>query len=185
MINGKKVVILSDLKSAYDSISLGSDVKLGIKRGKDMMIVSFPKMDKSSLKNQRVMSFTTDGSGDAAAGGAGEITSIQASDGEIAVVTELGLIVGESGSKLKVAGLISRQDDGNKESGASEGDIITAVMGQKVTSVKELTQAYDKIEIGKEFTVTLDRNGKPVTLKAVKAAKEESPTMFKTIKTTK
>lgn len=185
MINGKKVTVLADLKSAYDSVAVGSDVKLGIKRDKDMMIVSFPKMDQSNLKNQRVMSFTTDGSTGATAGAGGEITSIQASDGEVAILIELGLIVGESESKVKVAGLINNQGDGSKESGAHEGDIITALMAQKVTSIKELTEAYGKIEVGKEFSVTLDRGGKAVTIKAVKAPKSDAPTMFKTIKTTK
>lgn len=185
MINGKKVTILTDLKAAYDSVAVGSDVKLGIKRGKDMMIVSFPKMDQSSMKNQRVMSFTTDGSGEASAGVSEEIASIHASDGEVAIVMELGLIVGESGSKVKVAGLINNQGDESEAGGALEGDVITSIMAQKVTSIKELTEAYDKVEVGKEFSVTLDRNGKAVTIKAVKAAKQDGPTMFKTIKTTK
>ncbi len=184
MINGKKIAVLSDLKAAYDSLAVGADVKLGIRRGKDMMIVSFPKSDQAKSTQHRVMTFETGGAGDdvKAVENGKQITSIHASDGDIAVVLELGLIVGELDSKVKVAGLLESKGSDVKSAGVLEGDIITAINSQKVTKVSDLTAAYEKVAVGSEFTVALDRNGKTVTVKAVKAAKEDGPKMIKSIK---
>lgn len=184
MINGKKVVVLSDLKAAYDSLATGSDVKLGIRRGKDMMIVSFPKSDQAKSTQHRVMTFESSGAGDdvKAVENGKQVTSIHASDGDVAVVMELGMIVGELDSKVKVAGLIEGKESEVKNAGVLEGDIITAINSQKITSVNGLIAAYEKVAVGTEFTVSLDRNGKTVTVKAVKAATEDGPKMIKTIK---
>lgn len=182
MINGKKIAVLSDLKAAYDSLAAGKDVKLGIRRGKDMMIVSFPKADPSQMKQHRVMTFETDDAGAVSAGteNGQEIKAIHASDGNIAVVQELGMIIGELGGKVTVAGLIDAKNSVSKEAGVAEGDIVTAIMSQKITNIKDLTAAYDTISVGTEFTVSLDRKGKALTVKAIKAAPEDGPKMFKT-----
>jgi len=55
MLNGKKIISIQDLDEGYQKIDVGQDVQLAIKRGKDRMIVSFPKADPEKQTNQRTL----------------------------------------------------------------------------------------------------------------------------------
>ncbi len=182
MINGKKVVTISDLKTVYDSVAIGSDVKLGIRRGKDMMIVAFPKADQTKMTQHRVMTVETDDAGEVVSGtGNGkQVMTFRASEGGVAVIPEIGLILHEADSKVKVAGLLEAELNPDKDA-VAEGDVVSAIMSGKVKTVKEFTDIYDKIAVGAEFTVSINHGGKTLTLKATKKAKPEGTKIIRTI----
>ena len=57
--NGKPVKSLEDFKAVYSNASVGDEIKLGIRRGDEMFIVSFNRMDASKIKRKII---TMDGS---------------------------------------------------------------------------------------------------------------------------
>lgn len=49
MINGKSVKSLTDIEDLYKSSEIGATIKLGLKRGEEMLMVSFVKADPATL----------------------------------------------------------------------------------------------------------------------------------------
>lgn len=182
MINGKKAAAILDLSNAYNTVTIGQDVKLGVRRGTEMMIVSFPKADSKDLPGRRVMTFST-GDDSAAHDMTGmKMMKFDASGGDITLVDELGVILSEENSAVKVAGILSIDGQDSKSGSAKEGDKVTAVNDTKVTSLAEFNAAYDKIAVGKEFTVTVDQGGKAVSLKGTKSEKTGGRKVIKSSK---
>ncbi len=50
--NGKPVKSLEDFRKIYENTAVGEEIKLGIKRGGEMFIVSFKRMDSSKIKRK-------------------------------------------------------------------------------------------------------------------------------------
>ncbi len=188
MINGKKVTALADLKSAYEAVAVGQDVKLGIRRDKTMMIVSFPKGDTSKMQQQVVMAFDTKGGGDSLAaeswtgGGGKKVMRFDSGGGNIIMISELGLILNESDSKITIIGIQNDAPESVKDSKAIVGDVVSAIQATKVKSMKEFLDLYEKLAIGVEFSISIEHDGKVVEAKAVKTAKSDKPQVIKTIK---
>ena len=63
MANGKRVKTIKELTDAYASTSVGAEFKLGIQRGKEMMLVAFPKADPKDLPQRSMRIMTTGGEG--------------------------------------------------------------------------------------------------------------------------
>jgi hypothetical protein len=57
--NGKQVKSLNDFKEIYSNAAPGAEIKLGIRRGEEMFIASFKRMDSSKIKRKII---TLDGS---------------------------------------------------------------------------------------------------------------------------
>ena len=190
MINGKKAAALSDLRTAYDSLAAGQEVKLGIRRGKDMMIVSFVKADASKLPNRQVMAFSTEDGNDSviteSLHGDGvkgkKVMRFGPGGGNIAMIPEMGLILNEADAKIKVVGIQDDAPAGVKSSGVQTEDAVTMIDKSKVATVKDLLAIYDKIKPGTEFTLAIDRGGKTVEVKATKEDQSNQPQIIRTIK---
>ena len=57
--NGKPLKSLEDFKNIYSNAAVGEEMKLGIRRGEEMFIASFKRMDSSKIKRKII---TMDGS---------------------------------------------------------------------------------------------------------------------------
>jgi PDZ domain-containing secreted protein len=190
MINGKKAKALADLQTVYDSLAVGQDVKLGVMRGKDRMIISFVKADASKLPNRQVMAFSTEGNGDSVVtetihgdGVKGKkVMRFGPGEGNIAMVTELGLILNEADAKIKIVGIQNDAPASVKSSGVQTDDAVTMIDKSKVGSMKEFLAVYDKIKSGTEFTLAIDRGGKTVEVKGIKEDQSNQPQIIRTIK---
>lgn len=189
MINGKKANALADINTVYDSLAVGQEVKLGIVRGKDRMIVSFVKADASKLPNRQVMSFTTEGGdsmvtetvhGDGMKGK--KVMRFGPGEGNIAMLTELGLILNETDTKIKIIGIQDDAPASVKSGGVQTEDAVTMIDQTKVGSMKALLAIYDKIKAGTEFTLSIDHGGKTVQVKATKEEQSNQPQIIRTIK---
>lgn len=59
-VNGKKIKSISDFKKYYNEIKTGAEVKFGIRRNSQSMIITFTKAEPSK-GNKKIMTITTDG----------------------------------------------------------------------------------------------------------------------------
>ncbi len=55
MANGKKITGAKDIQAMYDSLAIGAELKLGIRRGEDMLITTIKKADPASLPQRRMV----------------------------------------------------------------------------------------------------------------------------------
>ncbi|MGB5105244.1 MAG: PDZ domain-containing protein [Candidatus Zixiibacteriota bacterium] len=183
MVNGKKATALADLKIAYDSASVGQEIKFGIRRGKNMMIATFAKADQSKIAQQQVMTFDSEAGGDIALGdGNKKVMKFGPGEGNIAIVSELALILSEVDSKVAVTGIMDSENSIIKQTGIGLNDVVTEIQSINVKSIKEFNEVYSKLKVGDEFSVVFQHDGKAVSAKATKTAPDERPMMIKTIK---
>lgn len=183
MINGKKAAALADVKAAYDSAAVGQEVKLGIRRGKEMMIASFAKADQSKIAQQQVVAFETEAGGDVALGeGDKKVMKLGPGDGNLVIVSEMALILTEVDSKIAVTGIMDSENAVVKKTGIALNDILSEIQSIKVKTLKEFSEVYDKLKIGDEFTVLFQHGDKTVVAKTSKTAPDDRPMMIKTIK---
>jgi len=61
MANGKRMKSVNDLQNLYKEAKPGTTIKLGIKRGEEMMLTSFEKVDPDKLPKRKMITKTFDG----------------------------------------------------------------------------------------------------------------------------
>ncbi len=60
IINGTKISTTVELEKNYNDLSVGDEIKLGIKREDKLMIISFKKVDPESLPKRQMMKIKVD-----------------------------------------------------------------------------------------------------------------------------
>ena len=154
MVNGKRVKSLQDLKDAYASVAVGSPVKFGVERDKEMTIISFDKADPEKLPKRRIIMNKGDG------GGGGR---------DLMIVPGAGLLVGSKGKEVTVEDILDDGSSALKGADVKKGDMITAVNATKVTSFREFSDAFKKINVGEKVTFHTSRKDQQLSFMFTKA----------------
>jgi S1-C subfamily serine protease len=149
MANGKRVRSVADLTRAYDSTLVGSEFKLGIQRGQEMMIVAYPKADPASFPKRQVRMITADQEG-------------------VAVFPAVGVLLEEKSGRVVVQDLLPSGSSAVEKLDVRAGDVITSINGKRVTTVKAYSEAYDALAVGSRVTWDTERAGKRLTVSFAK-----------------
>ncbi len=177
MLNGKKMTALKDLKDGYEALAIGADVKLGIKRDRQMMIVSFAKIDPAKLP-KRAMTMTVEGKDGPVTSDSFEVVRLEGAEGKIIPITELGLIIKEDAGKVLVAHVLPNSKEVFDKVVAQEGDQILELNGSKIGAVGEFELHYQKLAVGEIVGLVLQRDGKPVKIEIKKPEAGSQPTFI-------
>lgn len=170
MLNGKKLTSIKDLKDGYEALALGDEVKLGIRRNQQKMIVSFAKCDPEKLPKRQVRMGAPEGGG----GGANFIT-LGGADGKVAAFPDLGIIVKADGDRVIVAHVLPNAGEIFPALPLKEGDEILELAGAKVVSVGDLELRYGKITVGDVVALTLRLSDGTKQVKIKKPAGTSAP----------
>ncbi len=177
MLNGKKVAALKDLKDGYEALAIGADVKLGIKRDRQMMIVSFAKIDPAKLP-KRAMTMTVEGKDGPVTSDSFEVVRLDGAEGKIIPITELGLIIKEDAGKVLVAHVLPNSKEVFDKVIMQEGDQILELNGTKIAAVGDFELHYQKLAVGEIVGLVFHRDGKPVKVEVKKPAAGAQPTFI-------
>ena len=155
MLNGKKIVTIQDLDDSYQKIDVGKDVQLAIKRGKDMMIVSFPKADPENKSGSQTMIIrkNVDLSAD-------QHPQIEADPDMIAPVPDAGIVLITQNDKAKVMTLLPNASEILKNNAVQEGDFIVSLQGKKISSAKQFSELFEGIAYDSPVKMKIERDGK-------------------------
>jgi S1-C subfamily serine protease len=145
MANGKKAGSLNDLKEIYKGTSVGSTVKIGIKRKDEMMIVSFVKADPKDLPQMRMI--VSNGP-----------------DEDFIGIPQIGLLFGSKGKKVVIKNVMPNAAKDIPDVDAKEGDVIMKINGSLIQSFKDFQKAYEKIAVGDHVEIITSRFGKLQTI---------------------
>ena len=158
MFNGKSMKTVPMCEEIYKGITVGDDVKLGIKRGKEMLIQTFAKADENDMASQMMVKMKT-------------------SEEDISAdFIDIGLLLEEKDGKIFVADVISEMGFKFEGGQPAKGDELIRIQDDKITSPEDLKMKYDKIKVGERVSLVFLRDGKEVTLKFDKPeAKEAKP----------
>ncbi len=159
LANGKRVKSIPELTKAYDSTSVGAEFKLGIQRGKEMMIVSFPKADPVAFPKRQMRMITEDEPG-------------------VAVFPAVGILLEEKKGSVVIQDLLPSGTSAVEGLDVKAGDVITAINGKKVGTVEAYSKAYDALEVGAQVTWQTLRGGEVQTI-TFKKPKPSGPMIIK------
>jgi S1-C subfamily serine protease len=178
MVNGKRARTADELSMILDSLPVGEDIKLGVRRDKAMQIVSFKKAAPGDVPQIKMVMHTLPS--DTAQEGEGGpqmkmITRTEGgagSDGEFAVLMGSGLIFKQEGDAVVVVGAMAHSKEALGNIEVNEGDRILKIQDKEVTDPAMLQGLYDSIAVGDSVRLVMARDGKEFT---ASFAKSEAP----------
>jgi hypothetical protein len=175
MVNANRVKLLKDLEKIYTEIEVGETMKLGVRRGEEMFIVSFNKMDPEKLPKRKLMIRKGVPGGDEAEDEP-KISSYQIKienpDGKVKLLMGTGLIIKETDNKLGIYKIIPEMVKVLGEVDLKEGDILVALNSEKIKSLAQFTKIYDEIKVGDEVQLVTLREKKEINVKFKKPEAE-------------
>lgn len=165
MLAGKKLLKVADLREFYEKAAIGDTLKLGVKRGEQMRLVSIVKADPANLP-QRQIKMIKDG-GEAEGGpdwtGAKTEQVVTAGDGTT-IVPELGLVLKPSNNGLMVEATLGNVGNLYPGGGPEKGDFIRKLNDRPVRSAEDFEAQFAAIATGAPVRLEYERGGKPLVV---------------------
>ncbi len=166
MLNKQRVKTVAEFTQIYEQLSVGEVVKLGLRRGEEMFIAEFKKMDPAKAPQRRMKIVKTDG----------PVSDIETKEG--GVITRK-LVINEQEGKIKPllgAGLIMNEKNGavfiyknlqvlDQTRDTKEGAQVISLNGEKITSLDQFHEKYETLQIGEEVKLTTSLDGKETVIK--------------------
>ncbi len=148
MANGKRLTKLEDLETIYKDAKPGTTIKLGIKRGDQMMITSFDKADPDKLPKHKMIIQKGDGEGDV----------------NFLGIPSVGLILGSKGKKITVTEVLDNAKEQLQGADVKVGDEVQKINGKEIKSFDDLSKTYRKLDVGDNVELITSRSGKSHTV---------------------
>jgi len=176
MLNGKKLKTVADLEAGMNEAAVGEAVKIGLKRGKDLRMIAFPKADPDDLPRAQMMMkhVSVDESGEKK-----EMHFTADGEGEpLSVLVGGGLLVKAEEGRLVVAHLLPDAGEILGAADVRQGDLLISLQGEKLSEPAALDEAWSRIETGDEVALVLARDGKEFGVNFIKAEAPEPGMMM-------
>ncbi|MFZ1685390.1 MAG: PDZ domain-containing protein [Candidatus Zixiibacteriota bacterium] len=168
MMNGKKLTSIEDLEKGYEAAAIGSTLQFGVKRGGQLMVVSFPKADPKDLPKRQMMIMNDDGKGGKNFKMNGKDLKMAPGIDEVDHIPGLGVLVGVKDKKVVIAAVMPfAMEDPNLKSLAS-GDEVLSVGGKPVASTSQVISAYQETKVGDKFSFKVMHGGKETEVSVTK-----------------
>lgn len=164
MLNAKKVSSVENFEKIYSEITTGDEVKIGIKRGEEMRIVSFSKADPADKSQPRMMVMTTkvpdegdgkEGSGDIIDPFTGERQKL---------VPELGVILQKKNDQITVQSIMDYAEEVVGSKSFTVSTRILSINGKKVTGLDDVPTILNDIPDNEPVVMEIANKGKTETL---------------------
>ncbi len=158
MANGKKVTKPDELEKLYEGLVVGQELKLGLKRGSEMLMASFKKADLATMPMMRRVVKVGDGGaeGGEAEGVAKGITI----NGDPIPLLEIGVLFAAKDGKITVGDVLPVPGVSNLKAEPKAGDLFVSLQGTEFTTADALQKAWDGIPVGDTVRLVLSREGK-------------------------
>ena len=177
MANGKKITGAEDIRTLYDGLAVGAELKLGIRRGEKMMIATIKKADPATLPQRRMIVAEGD-PGEAKGWESNCQHRLEIDDDatDVTPINDAGMIIGTKEQAIVVLALMPHAREILGDAAIVNGDKITALQGKPVTSVEQFNTDFEAIKIGEAVTITVIHAGKEL-----KASFTKPEGMFRTV----
>jgi S1-C subfamily serine protease len=152
MLNAKRVKTVKAFEDGYGELAIGDEVKLGVRRKGELLIVSFKKIDPEKLPKGRKMMISLDGDGSE----------------DIRPLFGTGLILGFAKNQIKVMEKMEEHTPALGGADIQKGDVIESINGKKVENLDQLFEIYDKLAVGDKVEAGYARGDKKMQLSFVK-----------------
>ncbi len=171
MMNGKRATDLGTLRTLYESVEDGEEVKIGVRRGEERFILRATKGDVpegSSSGGRRVISRTTTNAPGASSINA-PASSVMSFNTDVegatpVMVTELGSVLLDRDEKVVVERAIPMIMPEALKSEEIEGYTILSVNGKEYKTAQEVADALKEIEVGEAIELELEKDGDQISI---------------------
>jgi len=169
MVNGKRVKTAADIEKMVNDLETGAMIKLGVKRDRDMMIVSFAKPDPEEAGGPMMMVTRTvgdDGNVD---------TDIKMAGPDLdksVLVMEAGVILATTDDGLAVGVVIDNAETDLDGDAPGDGDVIMSINGTTVKTNGDFSAVYDATPPGEQIALVYLHDGAEKTVKFKKSAEQ-------------
>ena len=171
MFNGKRFKAIADLTTAYEALKPGDEMKLGIRRGVSMRIVSMVKASSDDLPKMKTMIMTAESDKEDAS-----VTTGATGDGEpLTVLVEGGLVAKDDEGTVIVAMLMPHAKDILGSVEVHRGDRFISLQGEEVTSAGMLGEVFDAIKTGEMVKLVFERDGEQFAASFEKPEAQSQP----------
>jgi S1-C subfamily serine protease len=169
MVNGKRVKTAAEIEEMINALKIGETIKLGVKRDRDMMIVSFAKPDPEEAGGRMMMVTKT-------VGDDGKVdTDVKLAGPDLensVIVMEAGVILSTTENGLAVGVVIGNAQTDLDGDAPGDGDVIVSINGQAVSSNSDFSAVYDAIVPGETVAIVYLHDGVEKTVKFTKSAEK-------------
>ncbi len=168
MLNGKKLTDATFLRTMYDSLAMGAEIKLGLKRNGKPMIVSFQKGEPIEGGNMKMV-LDTEGGAPGQQGGQRVMKQFAGGEDfdEIDALVPLGILVGISKGKAVVADLLPMAGEVYGEKTPATKDELVSIDGKPIKGMEAIESLRPSLVSAKKGTVVVRRDGKELTFNYV------------------
>lgn len=144
MMNGSRVSTIDDIRSTYESIAEGEEIKIGVRRGQERFILRKEKGKMPEYGGQRMV-MTMD---------------MELEEGvDPVIIPELGLMVVEKNNTIEIAQALEPLLPEELKSASVNGYTIKSVNEEEFDSAEVLKTYIEKLSVGDEIALTLTKAG--------------------------
>lgn len=146
MMNGKRATNIEDLKTMYEELASGEEIKVGVRRGEERFIIRGTKGDIPKNSGVQMVFQNDDLAGD--------------EEGSTpTVLPSLGLILKNSDDGITVQSVIGPLVPQEIKKMNIEGYSITKFNGKKPDDAESVKDAIEALEVGDEISLTFVKDG--------------------------
>jgi len=168
MANGKKMTSAEDIQKMHDAVEIGDMIKLGIKRDKSMMMVSFKKADPKDLPMTEMMIVQQDDGGAfdesvTSSSGSKTIMKTFAGPDDILLMAEVGLLFMKENDQFVLNSITHDLAENLSGTTPAPGDVLKSIQGKTFSTLKECRDIYEKTAVGDKIEIVFNHDSKEMS----------------------
>lgn len=163
MINGKRFKSAEEANAILNSVVVGEEIKLAVRRDEAIRMVSFPKADPDKMEGAQVM-----------------IRTASCEPGEtMEVIGDLSLMLIGKDNQVRVDEILPGMSDQIPGMSLQKGDVITICNGTNVTSPAQFAEMIAGLSVGDQINLTVTRGDETTEMAFAKPEATEGAGVIK------
>ena len=166
--NGQRLESVSILRELFNSLEVGDEVKIAVRRSNSPRVVGFEigtEGDRLAAKELAANYVEIKNDLESSEPGRDEPVMMKFMGGEgVVPCIELAAMLDDSDGQISVMEIIELPPQLAPPIKLRAGDILTALQGQSITKVAEFVDQFDQIPAGSKVTLSLIRNNSETEL---------------------
>ena len=167
--NGKRLKSVKEFEQYYTALAIGDTIQIGLRRKEERLIAAFAKADAKSLPAPQMKKVMIGADGKMTtttlSGGKGQSVtkSLDPNASEVTPVMSLGAVLGSVDGKVKILDKLPLPAKELEGVDLQEGDVLQMLNGQKIASVPQFSQDFEKLAVGAKVDLQYLRKDKVMT----------------------
>lgn len=134
-VNDKDIKKLSELKESYEDLKVGKDLKLEVKRGKNIIMVAVKKADPKILPKRHAVN-----------------PDFKKMENKV-LLEGLGVLISKINEKPMIEKLFMNDNALVLKAGLKGGDLLTNINGQQIKTFTQFKTLYETLNSGQDVNI--------------------------------